>query len=96
MGGGGGAGWPEIKIMKTNCLKTKSGPACKGQYHYRKVQNSLHAGIFFMLLLSFAVFFFKNNFFENIFQEHFSINKQFGSRSGSTFYGLTAGKSKLT
>ena len=43
--------------------------------------NSLHAGWFFMLLLSSADFF-KINFFKKIFQEHYHSVKQFGSRSG--------------
>ena len=40
--------------------------------------NSLHAGLFFMLLLSSADFF---NVFKNLFQEHYLSVKWFGSRS---------------
>ena len=48
-----------------------------------KSLSSLHAGQFFMLLLSSADFF-QKNFLVAFFQEHFKSVKRFGSRSGPT------------
>ena len=50
----------------------------------RFIFNSLHAGYFFMHLLS-SDFFSKLTFFKYFFQEQYQSVKQFGSRSGPTF-----------
>ena len=59
-----------------------------GAYMVIIAANFMHAGQFFLLLFH-LLSFFKINFFEKYFQEHFQSVRRFGTRLGLTFWVQT-------
>ena len=78
----------QLEVLYCQCICLRYQQLCE---LYSGTALTLHAGYFFMLLLS-VDFFSKSTFSKKVFQEHYQSVKQFGSRSGSIFFCADLGQ----